>query len=101
MHMAVHERYALAIDRITYTTVNGMLNFAIQASSITRSSVRTSSMRSVIRDLETKEKGVDICIMMDGTGSMVCPMASTSHASCYAWDKHTHCLGAACSHKTA
>lgn len=43
----------------------------MQASSITRSSVKTSGMRSVIRDLETREKGVDICIMMDGTGSMV------------------------------
>ena len=43
----------------------------VQASSITRSSVKTSGMRSVIRDLETREKGVDICIMMDGTGSMV------------------------------
>ncbi|KAL0048959.1 hypothetical protein WJX82_003306 [Trebouxia sp. C0006] len=40
------------------------------ASSITRSSVKTSGMRFVIRDLETREKGVDICIMMDGTGSM-------------------------------
>ena len=44
---------------------------ALQASSITRSSLKTSSMRSVIRDLETREKGVDICILMDGTGSMV------------------------------
>jgi len=43
----------------------------VQASSITRSSVKTSGMRSVIRDLETREKGVDICIMMDGKGSMV------------------------------
>ena len=43
----------------------------MQASSITRSSVKTSGMRSVIRALETREKGVDICIMMDGTGSMV------------------------------
>ncbi len=43
----------------------------VQASSITRSSVKTSGMRSIIRDLETREKGVDICIMMDGTGSMV------------------------------
>ena len=56
--------------------------FAVQASSITRSSVKTSSMRSVIRDLETREKGVDICIMMDGTGSMVLKILSISHASC-------------------
>ena len=43
-------------------------------------------MRSVIRDLETREKGVDICIMMDGTGSMVgtsmlaCHMVHAMHA---------------------
>lgn len=43
----------------------------MQASSITRSSVKTSGMRSVVKDLETREKGVDICVMMDGTSSMV------------------------------
>lgn len=28
-------------------------------------------MHSVLQELKTREKGVDLCILMDGTGSMV------------------------------
>lgn len=31
-----------------------------------------TDMVSALKDLETREKGVDICVLMDGTGSMVC-----------------------------
>ena len=35
-------------------------------------------MHSALQELETREKGVDLCILMDGTGSMVSSFCNTS-----------------------
>lgn len=39
-------------------------------------------MKSALKALETKEKGVDICLLMDGSGSMVCSCLCCCLASC-------------------
>ena len=31
----------------------------------------TTKLESAVQELETREKGVDLCVLMDGTGSMV------------------------------
>ena len=43
----------------------------LQDKSIADSTVKASDMHSVLHELETRERGVDLCILMDGTGSMV------------------------------
>ena len=43
----------------------------LQDKGIADSIVKASDMHSVLQELETREKGVDLCILMDGTGSMV------------------------------
>lgn len=52
-------------------TLQHSTHCCLQSKSLTKSSVARSDMRSVLRDLDTREKGVDICLLMDGTGSMV------------------------------
>lgn len=39
-------------------------------------------MHSVLQELETREKGVDLCILMDGTGSMVSTVAMHAATEC-------------------
>lgn len=42
-----------------------------QGKEITDSALKASDMHSALLELTTREKGVDLCILMDGTGSMV------------------------------
>ncbi len=44
----------------------------LQGKGVADSAVRLSAMHSALKELETRrEKGVDLCILMDGTDSMV------------------------------
>lgn len=44
----------------------------LQGKGIAADSVATTSkLESAVQELETREKGVDLCVLMDGTGSMV------------------------------
>ena len=53
-----------------------MLQCPLQSKSLTKSSLARSDVKSMMKDLDTREKGVDICLLMDGTGSMVCWLTS-------------------------
>lgn len=43
----------------------------IQGKGIAADSAMTTKLESAVQELETREKGVDLCVLMDGTGSMV------------------------------
>ncbi len=55
----------------------------LQGKGIADSAVRASDMHSALQELETREKGVDLCILMDGTGSMVSSSYNTNVVPLY------------------
>ena len=50
----------------------------LQGKGIADSAVKASDMHSALQELETRDKGVDLCILMDGTGSMVSSSCNTT-----------------------
>lgn len=51
---------------------NWLSRCQLQSRSTSSAGATCSDMKSALKALETKEKGVDICLLMDGSGSMVC-----------------------------